>query len=66
MTNNEVKQRVKNIKDCSRDDYEAAHSMEDTLHQDVLQVISDGAENAVELAKAALKTKKIEFPRYCS
>ena len=64
MTKNEVKRRVKDIK-INADDYEGAHNMEDSLHQDVLRAIADGAENAAELAKEALKTKKIGFSRYC-
>jgi len=44
MTKNEVKQRVKDIKD-SADDYESAHSMEDDLYQDVLNAIAEGAED---------------------
>jgi len=65
MTKNEVKKRVKDIKD-SADDYESAHSMEDDLYQDVLNAIAEGAEDAAVLAKEALKTTKINFPRYCS
>jgi hypothetical protein len=65
MTKNEVKQRVKDIKD-NADDYESAHSMEDDLYQDVLNAIAEGAEDAVGLAKEALKTTKINFPRHCA
>lgn len=65
MTVQDVLQRVKDIA-AKADDDEVAHSDEDDLHQDVLRAISDGAEDAAGLAKAALKTKQISFARWCA
>ncbi|MDI3409550.1 hypothetical protein QKW52_15290 [Bacillus sonorensis] len=40
--------------------------MEDALHADVLQAIATGADNPEKLAAEALKTKDIEFSRWCA
>lgn len=61
----QVKKRIQDIKDCS-EDFEGAHSMEDSLHQDVLEHIANGGDNAQELALEALKTTQIQFARYCA
>jgi hypothetical protein len=45
-------------------DYEAAHSLENTLWYQALQEISSGKDHAANLAKIALSTEKIEFPRW--
>jgi hypothetical protein len=58
-----VEKRVREIRRIKKD-YEAAHAREDDLYEDVLRTIAEGAENAQGLARAALKTKKIDFPRY--
>ena len=50
----------------SKGDPEAAHSYEDRLYNIVLKIIAIGAPNAKELAKAALETNKINFPRWCA
>ena len=65
MTADEVRAAVAQIAKCA-DDYERAHGKEDDLHEAVLQAIADGAENAAELAREALKTADIEFARYCA
>lgn len=69
MTVKEVKKRVSAIKIkgiLERDD-EAAHSMEDDLHQDVLKAISEGQADFPSLiAKEALKTLKFDFSRWCA
>lgn len=64
MTISEVKKQVAYMKTIIHDD-EAAHQCEDNLWQSVLQAIAEGAENPVELAKAALETKDIGFSRWC-
>jgi hypothetical protein len=46
------------------DDPENAHGREDSLWRAVLEAIAAGAPNAVELAKAALESEKIEFPHW--
>jgi hypothetical protein len=56
---------VEKIKACASDD-ESAHGLEDDLHQEVLQAIADGSNNAAELAKAALLTRDIDFARWCA
>lgn len=63
MTIEEVRKRVSDIRDTV-DDPETAHSAEDQLHQDVLQAIADGAAEPRLLARAALKTLKLEFSRW--
>lgn len=62
MDRNAVEERVALIK-ASGDD-EEQHGMEDSLYEDVLQAIANGAPNAADLAAAALKTKSISFSRW--
>jgi hypothetical protein len=45
-------------------DPEMAHQLEDRLYQDVLAAIALGADNAKELAEAALKCSEIRFRRW--
>ena len=47
-------------------DSDRAHSAEDALYRDVLQAIADGATNAAELAAEALKTRELDFSRWCA
>jgi hypothetical protein len=62
----EVIRRVGVIKEIAGDD-EAAHSNEDDLHQAVLQAISlDQCDDPVGCATEALKTRDIEFERWCA
>lgn len=65
MTTEEIQKRVAEIAAMSGDP-ESAHSAEDTLHQDVLQAIADGAAAPATLALEALKTWEIGFPRWCA
>lgn len=66
MTVADVTTRAKNI-ELVAGDFEVAHSDEDDLHHDVLKAIADGnCDNPAALAKEALKTLDIEFPRYCA
>lgn len=58
-----IKQRVEDIRKSSGDD-EGAHSMEDSLHQAVLQAIASGIGPADKLAAEALKTRDIRFKRW--
>lgn len=60
-----VKDEVAAIAAMIGDD-EAAHSKEDKLYAEVLRVIAKGTTNGAELAKAALKTKKLDFARWCA
>lgn len=54
----------KEISDIRELDPESAHSSEDDLHQDVLKAIANGATNPAELAREALKSLKLDFPRW--
>jgi regulator of protease activity HflC (stomatin/prohibitin superfamily) len=68
MMPREVTERVEEIRELAGD-YEAAHSREDQLHQDVLRAIATGrydAKFAAQLAAEALKTTEIDFPRPCA
>lgn len=66
MTLDEVKTRVESIRRRRGDD-EGAHGMEDDLYCDVLQAIADGTheDDPSVLAAEALKTRKIDFARWC-
>lgn len=65
MTIEEVAMAVLEI-DKTRHDDEAAHWLEAKLYESVLRAIADGADNAADLARCALQTKRIEFDRWCS
>lgn len=51
---------------AARHDDEHAHNLEDALYLDVLRAIADGAPNAAELARDALRTQEINFSRNAS
>lgn len=59
-----VKRQVAAIEGEAGDE-SRAHDHEDVLHQAVLAAIATGAPNAPELAREALKTCAVNFPRYC-
>lgn len=40
------------------------HMEEDSIREDVLRAIAQGAKNAQELAAAAIETEKHDFPRW--
>lgn len=62
----EVIREVALIKAISHDD-EAAHGMEDALHQRVLRAIArEKCVDPVACAREALKTDKIKFERWCA
>ena len=61
----EVLNHVREVEE-NKYDPEKAHGMEDDLHRAVLAEIAKGAKNAQQLAKLALKTCDIEFPRRCA
>lgn len=65
MTVEEVYERLEVIRRWSADD-EAAHGAEEDLWKDVLTAISQGAENAVDLSRAALQTLNFDFARWYS
>ena len=45
------------------DDYDKAREIEDSLWEDVLKAIAEGAPNPVELAKATLDSRLVRYPR---
>ena len=65
MTVEEVRAWVEEIRITAHDD-EKAHGMEDALHQEVLRAVAENAPNAAALAAEALKTRDIDFYRWCA
>jgi hypothetical protein len=66
MTVEEVEAEVARIRAIAGDD-EAAHGAEDDLWENVLRSIASGeTTQPAEIAAAALKTKTIEFARWCA
>ena len=61
----DVVSRVSAISLLKSDD-EAAHVKEDELYVDVLRAISEGVEDAPQLAFEALQTLEISFSRWCA
>jgi len=59
----DVQHRVKKIKEMSSDP-EAAYSAENHLYIDILTLIASAHPQAAELAKAALESQKLDFPRF--
>lgn len=72
MTPEEVRARVEEIRLVGepearggRDsDPERGHALEDELHREVLQAIANGAPNAPELAREALRSWEFDFSRW--
>ena len=68
MTVNDTKDvqiLVKQISD-EQDDFEMAHDDEDDLYEAVLKEVVKGNPEARSIAAEALKTKLIDFARYCA
>ncbi len=66
MTPDQVRSRVRAIEAVAGDD-ERAHIMEDELWEDVLTEIAEGkSADDVGCAREALKTKRLDFARYCA
>ncbi len=61
----EIKKKLEYIKTIAKDD-EGAHGEEDNLWKQVLEAIANGAEEAPRLAAEALKTRNINFRRWCA
>lgn len=47
-------------------DPEESHSNEDYLYQKVLEEVVKGNPRARKMAELALKTKQLDFPRWCA
>jgi len=66
MTTDDIIKTVEAIK-AVKGDAETAHSMEDELHHEVLaHIASCTCQNPAALAREALKTASIRFPRWCA
>jgi len=69
MSLTEIKERVQAIQECAGD-YEIAHSKEDALYQDFIEFVATSKDLDIaevqEKAAEVLKTKQIEFIRYCA
>lgn len=61
----DVQLLVKQISD-EQDDFEMAHMDEDNLYEAVLKEVVKGNPEARSMAAEALKTKLIDFARYCA
>jgi hypothetical protein len=69
LTTKEVRERVKSLakRAAAREDAEELHATEDALYADVLSAIAKGkCEDPGACARAALKTRDIQFERYCA
>lgn len=65
MNLKEVKKTVNDIEE-SVVDFEGAHELEDDLYEAVLKEVVSGNPEARSMAAEALKTKLIDFARYCA
>lgn len=66
MTVADVQERVEEI-EAVTDDPEDAHIKEDLLWEEVLEAIASGVgDPPADLARVALATREIRFPRWCS
>lgn len=55
------------IHDCIKGaDPEIAHGNEEGLYQKVLEEVVKGNPRARKMAELALKTKQLDFPRWCA
>ena len=58
---------IANIRLVGNSDPEVAHGLEDNLYETFIKSIAkDGPDNLKKIAKKILKTKKIDFPRWCA
>jgi len=66
MTLKEAKKKIAEI-ESRKDDDESAHILEDGLYEEfILHVAECGDRSLKMMAKAVLKTKDIDFARWCS
>jgi hypothetical protein len=66
MTTDDVRMRVEEIRAHATDD-ECAHSLEDSLYDDLMRAIATGqCTDAAGCAEIALTTKDIDFARWCA
>lgn len=68
MTLEEIKKGIEYLEDV-KDDFEEAHCHEDFLYRSFVEFISEGnfdKEELIEMAKELLKSKDIDFARWCA
>lgn len=66
VTVNDVEREVARIRELRFDD-ESAHASEDDLWENTLRAIASGeTDDPAGIAAAALKTKTIDFARWCA
>ena len=65
MTADDIRARIVVIRAWAIDqeEYEKAHKTEIDIWRDVLAAIAEGAENPADLAKAALESRFVDYPR---
>lgn len=67
LTVSEVRSQIESVKAAAQaKDYPLAFSLEITVWHSVLEAISDGAWDTQDLAKVALSTMSVKFPRQVS
>ena len=65
MTVEEIRERVQQIEEYARrQSNDEAHVDEDDLYLDTLRAIAEGASNARELAREALKANRLGYERW--
>lgn len=66
LTIEDVENSLKKLESLKHDD-EAAHGYEDYLYSEVLEAISENrCENPSKCAELVLKSKEIDFARWCA
>lgn len=66
MTLDEIQSRVQYIEAIKGDD-ESAHSQEDDLHETFIEYLADNYHGEIaDMANEILKTRKINFARWCA
>lgn len=65
MTTDDIRARVTVVRAWAIDheEYEKAHVAESELWEDVLRAIADGAPDAAALARTALTSRLVTYPR---
>jgi len=65
MTVDDIRARIVVVRAWAIDheEYEKAHKAEADLWRDVLAAIAEGAAPAADLARAALETRFVDYPR---
>lgn len=65
MTVSDIEARITAIRVWAVDaeEYDKAHDIEESLWEDVLREIADGALDAPALARAALESRLVRYPR---